>query len=142
MAKRLNAATIAAKWATRTSNAGDAMKAGVAAVTESPTAKAAAAKDKWLAGVQNAAANGKYEDGLNAVSLSDWQKAMNDKGIANMANGVRAAQVKMQAFLTDFLPFAAQVSDQIKAMPSGTVEDSRQRMLANFDAMRSYSKRR
>jgi hypothetical protein len=142
MAKRLSAAAVADKWANRTANAADAMKAGVAAVTEAPTQKAAAAKDKWLAGVQAAAANGRFEDGLNAVSLQDWQKAMTDKGIPNMANGVRMAKQKMQNFLTNFLPFAQQVSDEIAAMPSGTVEDSRARMNRNFDRMREYSSRR
>lgn len=141
MAKQYNAQAIAQLWASRAQSAGDRMKAGIQAVTENPAEKAAAAAPQWLAGVQRAAADGSFQRGLQAVTLSDWKAAMTNKGVPNMQTGVREAVPKMTRFLTDFLPFAAQVSDQIAAMPKGSKEDSRARMNAAFDAMSSYRKR-
>lgn len=141
MGKRLSAAAVAKKWADRTANSGEAMRAGVAAVTTSPTAAAAAAKDKWAAGVARAASEGTFEKGLAKVSLQDWQKAMSDKGVANLGTGVRAAQGDMQNFLTDFLPYAQQVSDTVQAMPKNTLEDSKARALAAIDMLAGYSRK-
>ncbi len=141
MAKQYNAQAIAQLWGQRMAAAGERMKAGINAVTENPAEKAAAAAPKYLAGVQRAMAEGKYEAGLRKVTLQGWKTKMLNKGISNMQTGAREAVPDMQAFLTDFLPFAAQVSDQVKAMPSGTKEDSRARMLANFEAMSNYRKR-
>lgn len=141
MAKQYNPQAVAQLWAQRMAGAGERMKQGVQAVTENPAEKAAAAAPQWLAGVQRAASEGKFEEGLRKVTLADWKAKMLGKGIANMQNGAREAQADMQRFLTNFLPFAAQVSDQIKAMPKGTKEDARARMMANFEAMSNYRRR-
>lgn len=142
MRKTLNAAAIAAKWSNRMAGAGEAMKAGVAAVTVAPTQQAAAAKDRWIAGIQRSAAEGTYEQGLNAVTLQDWQRSMVDKGVTNMQTGARTAQPKVQKFLTDFLPFAASVSEEVAAMPKGTIEDSVNRAAAAIRKLASYRKPR
>lgn len=117
------------------------MKAGVDAVTVSPTEQAAAAKDQWIAGVQRAAAEGKFENGLRAVSLQDWKTAYKEKGIPAAANAARVAEPKMQRFLADFLPYAAQVSETVKAMPKGTLADSKARANAAIDMLAAYRKR-
>lgn len=142
MPRRLSAAAVAQKWMQRTSAAGDAMKAGVMGVTESPTAKAADAKDRWVAGIQAAAADGRYEDGLRAVSLSDWQRSMTEKGVQNMQNGVRLATDKMQKFMQEFLPAAQASSEECRAMPKGTDQDSINRMTKNFENMKAFGRRR
>lgn len=139
--KQYNAQAIAQLWMQRASAAGERMKAGVQAVTENPAEKAAAAAPQWLAGVQRAAAEGSFEAGLRKVSLSDWKQKMLNKGVPNMATGVREALPDMTKFLAEFLPFAGQVSDEIKAMPKGTKEDSRARMLAAFEKMSSFKRR-
>lgn len=139
--KSYNSQAIAADWAAKMQNATEKMKRGVDGVTENPAEKAAAAAPQWLAGVQRAAAEGSFESGLRKVSLADWKSKMKAKGIPNMATGAREAQSDFQRFLTDFLPFAGQVSDEIKAMPKGTKEDSRARMNAAFEKMSSYKRR-
>lgn len=141
MSKRLNAATVAKKWADRTANSGEAMRAGVQAVTTAPTELAAQAKDKWQAGVQRAAMEGTFETGLRKVSLADWQKAMVDKGVANLGTGVRAAQGDVQSFMTEFLPYAQGVSDEIAAMPKNTLEDSKARAIAAIDKLSQFKRR-
>lgn len=142
MKKALNAATIAAKWGNRMAGAGEAMKNGVANVTVAPTQLAAAAKDRWIAGIQQAASEGRFEAGLQAVTLQDWQRAMTEKGVSNMQTGARTAVPKVQKFLADYLPFAAQVSDEVAAMPKGTIEDSVNRAAAAIRKLASYRKPR
>lgn len=137
----LNAAQVAAKWATRLQSSGEAMKAGVNAVTQSPTEAAANAKDRWIAGVQKAATEGTFESGLRAVSLSDWKQSYIDKGIPAVANAARVAQPKMEKFLRDFLPFADGVSQTVAAMPKGTLQDSINRATAAITMLASYKKR-
>lgn len=124
MPTQLNAQQVVQRWADRGSASGDTVRAGVNAVTESPMEKAAAAKDRWLQGVQRAAQNGKYENNLRAVSLQDWKTAMLNKGIPNMQNGYAQGKAKFQRFMNAFLPFARQVSDEVKQMPKGTIQQS------------------
>lgn len=133
-----NPAQVALKWQQRASAAGEAIKQGVNAVTVSPTEKAAQAKDKYLLGVQAAAASGAYENGLRKVTLDDWKRAMIDKGIANHQNGVRVGLPNMQRFLAEFLPHAERVSQEIAAMPNVTESDAEARMLANVRKMREF----
>ena len=138
----MNPSTIAQKWANRMAGAGEAMKNGVQAVTVAPTEQAAAAKERWIAGIQKAATEGKFEQGLRRVSLEDWKRAMVDKGVSNMTNGARNSVGKVQAFLSEFLPYADTVSATVAALPKGTVEDSINRaatairMLSNFKRSR------
>lgn len=137
-----NPTTVAQKWASRMAGSGEAMKAGVAAVTTAPTELAAQAKDRYLAGVMRAAEEGKFEEGLRAVSLSDWQRAMTNKGVPNMQTGAREGVTKVEKFMRDFLPFAEQVSQEIAAMPKGSLEDSIARARAAITKMASYRRRR
>jgi hypothetical protein len=57
---------------------------------------AAAAKDRWIANLNAAAANGAFEAGLSKVTLASWKAAAADKGAANMAAGARLGAVKVQ----------------------------------------------
>lgn len=104
-----NAAQAAANWSKGMAASGDKLKAGINAVTESPTAKAAAAVDRMVAGIVAAAASGKIQAGLNAVSLADWKNAMLNKGLARIAAGAQAAMPKVQAFQQQWLPFIQSV---------------------------------
>lgn len=137
----ISAAAAAQKWANAMQNAGNAMTAGVQAVTQNPAAKAAAAKDLWIQGVQKAAANGSYEQGLAGVTLQSWQQAMIKKGVPNMQTGVQQATPKVQAFLQDFLPYAQTVSDTVAQMPKGTLANSIARATQAITMLANYKKR-
>lgn len=130
-----DAAAVAAQWAQNLTAAVPRIKAGVMAVTESPTAKAAQAVDAYVAGVQRAAMTNKFQDGLNSVSLNDWQRATAEKGTAAIANGVAFAKPKMQKFLTWLLPQTEAIKQQIKSMPRGKGAAAKARMDANYAAM-------
>lgn len=136
----LSAAQVAKQWSERMQAAGQRMKDGVNEVTVSPTEQAAQAKDLWIAGVQKAAQEGRFEEGLRAVSLSDWKAAMIDKGVANMQTGARAAVGKVERFMRDLLPYTQSVRETIRAMPRGTLADSKARAAAAIDLMAAFRK--
>lgn len=119
-----NAADVASRWSRNLAGATDKIKQGVMAVQTSPTAKAAQAVQRQVDGVIRAMQSGKTAAALNAVSLGDWQNAMSTKGVARIASGAQAAQPKMQAFMTQFLPFLQTGVQQLQSMPRGDLEQN------------------
>lgn len=132
----LSPSQIADRWAAGLSAAGPKIQAGVQAVTVSPTAKAAQAVDRQVAGVQAAAASGKTAAALNAVSLPQWQQAFITKGLPRIASGATAAKPAFANFMTQFLPAVQSAVNSLP--PRGDLETNiaRQnqltRALANF----------
>ena len=137
---RKNVAASIEKWKKNMAASGEAMKAGILATTESPTQKAAAAQDKYAAGVNEAVSSGRYARNLQAVTLQDWQSAASTKGVTNMTNGVRSLTPRAQRGMQDQMAYAQTVSDQVQGMPNTTESDADQRMLAAVNAMRAYKK--
>lgn len=132
---------ITEKWARNTSGAMESFKAGVQAVTTSPTAAAAQASDRYLTGVQNAVSSGRWAAALNSVSLADWQNAMLTKGAARIAGGVTAAKAKFSAFMNKWMPYEAQLSARIKTMPKGTLADSKARSDFSIEYNAAFARR-
>jgi len=106
--KNVSPATAASNWATGMANSGAKMTAGVNAVTEAPSVAAIAAIPRMVQGIQNAAANGKIQAGLQRVTLQSWQQSMIQKGVGRVSAGATNAKPKMQAFFTQFIPFLQQ----------------------------------
>jgi len=125
-----NAATIAQNWANGMGAAGEKIRAGIQAVNESPTAKAARRVDAMIAGMQRAAAEGKIQRGLEAVSLEDWKRAALDKGISRIAGGAQTAKPKVQEFFQEFIPHLQAGLQALEAMPRGDVEQNINRATA------------
>lgn len=140
MPRTLQASDVAAKWANNLMGAKATIEAGVKGVTENPMQKAADNAEKYVQGVMRAKESGKYQRGLNRVTLQDWKSAMLNKGVNRLQNGVQEAKGKMTAFLTQFLPFVANVSAQVQAMPNMTENDRENRMIQNVRLMRGFSK--
>ena len=134
----VTAAQAAEKWARNLGNSTEDIKRGINAVEVSPTELAAQAKDKWVAGVQRAAQEGKFEAGLRRVNLADWRKAAIEKGLPRISSGAQAAVPKMTAFMTDLLPHEARLMEEIDVMPDTTIEDSIARMGACARGMASF----
>lgn len=133
---------ILAKWKANAGRASQDYVKGVQAVTTSPTAKAAAAKEKYLQGVMNAAQSGKYEQSLNAVTLQEWKDAAVNKGAKNYQTGVTNISPRAAKAMADVQQYAEQVKQTIASMPNNTEADADARMLEAVKLMRAYRKGR
>jgi hypothetical protein len=143
MGKRLkDPQKIAKKWSQNLQAATEQMLDGVNSLTVSPTQQAAAKKDVMKARLLAAIDNGKWEKNLRAVSLDQFQQAYRTKAIPRIQQGAVEGESKEADFLTQFLPFAAQVSAEIDQMPNTSDQDRKNRMLANFDKMKKFSRNR
>ena len=130
---------IADKWSRNLSSAGESIKQGVDAVTESPTEKAARRVDAYVAGVQRAAANGKWQRGLRNVSIDDWKEAMRTKAVNRITSGAAIAKPKMEAFMSRFMPFVEAAKRELdQSMPRGSFEENKARMNAMIDKLHQF----
>lgn len=133
--------SVAAKWQNAVAGAGTAYTNGVNGVTVSPTQLAAAQQDKWARRVQEAAAQNRFANKLNAVTLQDWKNAAVSKGASRLTSGAQAAKPKVQAFMTAFLPVMDNVSQQVKSMPKNNLEDSLARVRVQMEAAKRFAGR-
>lgn len=135
-----NPADVAKKWSRNLTGAVGDMKKSIDAIQVSPMEQAAQAGDRYIAGVNAAFQSGKWQQGLRSVSLQDWKTKTGGMGLQRVAAGAQAAESKMQSFMSQFLPFAQGVSDQIKSMPKATEQERIQRMLTNVQLMKQFRK--
>lgn len=97
MARRMpSAAQAAAKWRNRMSSAGEDYKRGVDSVDQAPGELAAAAADRYAAGVAEAVETGHFAARSRSVSLQEWKTAAKEKGAARLASGAAASEAKTQ----------------------------------------------
>ena len=108
---------VAAKWQQRLSQATQQITDGVNSVTQAPGQAAADAKALWVQ--QVTASADKWAANTRAVTLDQWKNAMINKGIPRVATGATAAQPKVEAFMTQFLPHVESVAQRVRQMPKG-----------------------
>jgi hypothetical protein len=89
-------ASIADKWSTRAQGASQAYKDGVSASTDWAAATSASAGN-WQAGVQQAAADGRFASGVNAAGNATWQQGAINKGAGRYGPGVSLSKDKFSA---------------------------------------------
>ena len=128
------------KWKTRLTNAIADVKAGVDRVTESPTAKAAGAEDKWFANLQKAKSSGKFKRGLLNVSLEEWKTKARDVGADRIPAGAATAEKKQTDFYKKLFPFQDKLQAKIKSMPNVSLADSIQRASTWITGMSEFDK--
>jgi hypothetical protein len=138
MAKSMpDPASAATKWAQNLGAAGQAYTAGVQSVTQAPGQLAAAASDRYLAGVQTNVQ--KFKANVGSVSLGDWQAAAVNKGAPRLATGASAAQPKMAAVLQQLFPYIEQVRNSLP--PRGDIEANIARSAAFQRGMNKFVRR-
>jgi len=137
----LSPAEVAKKWSRNLGASTESIKAGVNAVTEAPTLKAARQVDQYLAGVSRAVADGKYLAGLRRVTLEDWRKSMIEKGVQRVAAGASAAIPKMEAFLGEFLPYVEAGQRMLESMPRGDIGQNIARAVAMIEHNSRFRRR-
>jgi hypothetical protein len=128
------------KWQRRIQAATPDIQAGINRVDTAPTQLAASKKDKMLANLTAAVQSGKWEAGLNRVTLAEWKKNAIEKGIPRIAQGAAGAGTKVTNFASQLLPFQDNLVSQIKAMPDLTLEDSINRMVTFTRGMANFKR--
>ena len=111
---------------------------GIERVTESPTAKAAAKKDKMLMGITEAVNSGKWERGLKRVTLEEWKEKTINKGLNRIAAGVDAAGPKVVAFAAKLNSFQDTLKGSVNKMPDTTQEDRINKAVAWMRGMSKF----
>lgn len=127
--KNLTPQQIADKWAANTGAATQAYTQGVQGFNGNPMAMAAAASDRYLAGVQNAVSSGKWQASLSGKSADYWKTAAVQKGAPRLASGANQAKPKFVSFMTKFLPVVQSAAAQVRAMPKGGLQNGIARMV-------------
>lgn len=131
---------VASKWATNLSNSTTSITDGVNAVNTAPGQAAAAAQATMRSRILAAIDSGKWAAAVSAVSLQSWKNSMLTVGVPRIADGANKGKPKMQAFLQSFLPYVANVQQQVRAMPNATQADREARMLANARLLAQFRK--
>lgn len=137
-----DARAIAEMWASKMAQSADKYRAGVQAVTTNPMEAAAAAKDRMLAGIQAAVADGRYEAGLRKWTTAAWKQRTATKGGERLASGAREAKEDFARFLTAWLPVAENIKAEVASMPKGTIEDSLARVRKNIEMAKEFKRQR
>lgn len=134
MAVTQDAAGAANRWASNLGASTQRIQSGVEAVSTSPGQLAARQAAVWVQNTQ--AAQAKFQRNSAAVTLQSWQNATVTKGIPRIASGASAAEPKVQAFMSTFLPF---VQAQVNQLPArGNLQQNIQRSAAMIMAMTKF----
>lgn len=133
---------VADKYVRNAQNALGDWVAGVQAVTEAPGMKAAAKKQKWLAGINRAANEGTWEQNVAAVSLQEWVATTVGKGEGRYGSGVASARNKQVEFHNQLQSFREPLDRKIANMSDLTPQDRENKMLENMRGMRNFRFRR
>lgn len=138
---RVDAEGFAEKHARRLKGALEDVRTGIGRVTEAPTAKAAAKKDKMKVNLNAALDSGKWERGLKRVSLEDWKKASIDKGVERIPRGIDDAYDKVVKFASELLPHVDAGKTALARMADTTLEDNINRMTTFIRHMAKFERR-
>lgn len=114
----------ATRWGQGLKQSVERIRSGVERVTVSPGKSAAAHADKWHAAISAQATKEKWARRIGAMSLTDWQSAMIDKGVGRIATGVDAAQGKMAEYGAKLIAHQNVLLGELDGMADVTLEDS------------------
>lgn len=133
---------IAAKWSRNLVNNKATIRAGIEGVTEAPTARAAAAVDKYAAGCQRAVQDGSFVAGCQRVTLQTWKDLTINKGLNNLDAGVRAAEPKVAIYQGKAAPYFKAASEAAKRVQGSGDAAAHEKMQAVWDVMRQLKEAR
>ena len=129
---------VADKWSKKLSGAIEDMREGIEAVTEAPSRKAIAKKDKLKRRWNEAIDSGKWENNLSKVGLEDWKEAFLTFGLDRVSSGAEKGRTKVEDFMNHLLPYQESIKKTIERMPDLTLEQriarsaEWQRLMAKF----------
>lgn len=132
---------VAAKWSRNASNATQDYRSGIEGVTENPLEKAAQAAEKMKQNIIKSIDDGSWQAGLMAFGFQEWRQRTAEIGSQRYAQGVQAAQPKMQRFMGEFLPYLDRVKAEVDRMPNLTLEDNINRMIKQVREVAKFNYR-
>lgn len=138
MPVRVNADEFYRVWRDRLSASVERVRAQVEKLTVSPTERAAASVQRWIARLQDPDTQERWQANLRAVSLEDWKRAMIEKGVPRIAQGASAAQAKVTDFASKLINYLNTVLPEIERMPKLTIEDSINRVTTYIRRMAQF----
>jgi len=118
-------------------NAAQKAKDGIQAVSVSPGDAAADQIQVMIQNFLEAANSGKLEDALRGIDLNEWKRAALD-GVSRVGPGMERKRATIEKFHAQLQEYQLRYTQSIDSMPKGTKAASRDRMLANFDAMSDF----
>jgi fructose-bisphosphate aldolase class 1 len=133
-----DAATVAAKWASRAGSATEDYRRGIQNTDVDPTERAIAAlpyaQQRYVAAIQS----GKTANALRRAGKAGWQQGALGKGVTNYATGVSQSQDKFQSRIAGVLAYESNLQQQIRNMPNATLADRVARAAAWINGMANY----
>lgn len=138
MPVRVNADEFYRVWRDRLSASVERVRAQVEKLTVSPTERAAASVQRWIARLQDPDTQERWATNLRAVSLEDWKRAMIEKGVPRIAQGATASQAKVTDFAQKLINYLNTILPEIERMPKLTIEDSINRVTTYIRRMSQF----
>lgn len=89
-------------WAAGYTASGPAIAKGIQQPKRSPTQAAIAAKDRMVAGINEAVASGRWQNALAAAGDAGWQEGMTKKTIPSLATRATAGKAHFSAFAAGY----------------------------------------
>lgn len=122
-------ATVGAKWARRTSQAGGDFQDGVQRATDW-AGPAVAAAPRRNAGLQQAIADGRIDAGIQRAGTNGWRSATLAKGVPAYTQNTPKAQPKFEQGLQRVYSYLAEAEQATASMDTTTVEGRVQKAAA------------
>lgn len=138
MPRRTDATAAAQYWQTGLQNAGPKISAGIDRVATAPGVKAAAKKDKYVAGVT--ASQDLWARRVSAVSLGEWQQRAK-AGVSRIAEGAAAKADKYANAVQPVFAHMDSVLSRVDSMPDSTLEQRIQKSAEFQRGMAAYKTR-
>lgn len=125
-------------WQTGMANAGPKISAGIDRVTTAPGQKAAAKKDKYVAGVT--ASQDLWARRVAAVDLGTWQTRAK-AGVSRIAEGAQQKGDKYESAVGPVFAHMDSVLSRVDSMPDNTLEQRIQKSAEFQRGMAQYKQR-
>lgn len=141
MPLKVNADEFVEKHARRLKGATEDIRRGIQRVSVAPGELAAKKQEKMKAKLIAKIDDGTWAERVAGVSLEDWKRKAETKGIARIATGIDEAAAKVRNFAEQLLPAVEAAKSKVDSMPDMTLEDSINRMATFTREMSKFKKR-
>jgi hypothetical protein len=121
--------------------AGEKWKAGVLNPRRNPKEEALKANASYKNGVQAALAEDRYAKGVATINLDEMAETVTALGGGVFTAGVAARKGKIERKIGQMRPLVVAAVNAVHALPKDTRDQRRARVLANMDAFESVGKK-